>query len=858
MAAELQAHLELQEAAYRAAGLSSQEAHYAARRQFGHLDGIKETVRDRRGWVWLEALLKDFRFGVRSLAKSPGFTLAVVATLAIGIGATTAIVSYARPIVFPRIPYEQPERMVVVTCSEAPGSQVEAPYPFFYFSYRFAFIRDAATSFAALGASRFDQMNLVVHGDPASAYIGWATRDYLTLFGAMAEHGRLFLPEEYRGNSGDVVLLSWPIWQKRFGGDPGIVGRDIFLGGRNRRVVGVLSMQFSPSNQFGPADVYLPDEPSPTPNWSIQVVQVVGQLKPGITIAQAQAEMDLFHPPVLPGMDAAFPDKIKPRIIPLTAYYQTARSYIYWVFLGAVGFLYAIACSNAVSLMLARTVVRRRELGVRLAMGGSWWQVIRLLLAESIVLNALAGLVGIVVAHWGYWALVARQPPQAPAHAVQVLALNLPTLATVAAVSLISSILIALVPALRIKHTRLSDSLKEGAGSLGDSRPLQRLRNGLVITQAALAVTLLAGAGLTLQSFWRLERVDLGFDPENKLAVTGFLPDNISPEAFLRLSTRFRDDIARIPMVVDVTCSGYLPMAGMAFPPTEARIVGRPELGEIQLIGNGVSPEYFPTLGVPILAGRGFAGMHPGDPPVAIISENAARRYFGSANPLGQHLDMDKNGKWEIVGVVGDVRDWGRRQGTKPQFYYPFWQPPTFTSSLFELVRLANTPPPGLEAMIRRAAYAADSHLIVNVQHLADNARQDVQNERNAMLIMEVMSALALVLAATGLFAVMAYGVAQRQREFGVRMALGAAPRDLQRLVLRRGLLLAAAGVVIGLGAAWSLTRFLQSVLYETSVHDPITYTGVAVALLGVALLACWLPAKRAARADPMEVLRAE
>ncbi len=310
--------------------------------------------------------------------------------------------------------------------------------------------------------------------------------------------------------------------------------------------------------------------------------------------------------------------------------------------------------------------------------------------------------------------------------------------------------------------------------------------------------------------------------------------------------------------VAAVTCSGYLPMAGMAFPPTEARIVGRPELGEIQLIGNGVSPEYFPTLGVPILAGRGFAGMHPGDPPVAIISENAARRYFGSANPLGQHLDMDKNGKWEIVGVVGDVRDWGRRQGTKPQFYYPFWQPPTFTSSLFELVRLANTPPPGLEAMIRRAAYAADSHLIVNVQHLADNARQDVQNERNAMLIMEVMSALALVLAATGLFAVMAYGVAQRQREFGVRMALGAAPRDLQRLVLRRGLLLAAAGVVIGLGAAWSLTRFLQSVLYETSVHDPITYTGVAVALLGVALLACWLPAKRAARADPMEVLRAE
>ena len=854
MAEEMRTHLEMQATANRAAGMSAEEAHYAARRQFGHIDGVKETARDQRGWVWLEALLKDFRFAVRSLVKSPGFTLAVVATLAIGIGATTAIVSYARPIVFPKLHYVQPERMVIVTNPDITGNQPEAPYPFFAFPYRFAFLREAATSFAALGASRFDQMNLVVHDDPAAAYIGWVTTDYLTLFGATVEQGRLFLPEEYRSNNGDVALLSWSIWEKRFGADPSVVGQEIFLGGKARRVIGILSRQFSPSNQFSSADIYLPDAPSPTPTgFPFQWLQVVGRLKPGMTIEQARAEMTQLHLPVPPHMNAAYLESIKPRIVPLVAYYQTDRTY--WVFIGAVAFLYAIACSNAVSLMLARTVARRRELGVRLAMGGSRWQVIRLLLTESLVLATLGGFIGIVIAQWGYWALMSRQAPRAPA--VQVWTLNLPMLATVVAVSVLTSILVVIIPALRIKHTRLSDALKEGAGSLGDSRRLQRLRSGLVVTQAALAVALLAGAGLTLQSFWRLERVNLGFDPANKLAVGGMLPDGISQEAFLSLTTRFRDDLARLPAVVDVTYSGILPLANFAST-WPIKIAGRPELGEIEFSANRVSPEYFATLGLPVRAGRGFAGMRPSNLPVAIINETAARRYFASTNPVGQHLDLDRYGKWEIIGVVGDVREWGRRQEVKPQFYFPFWQPPVITGSFIELVRLRTAPPPGLESMIRRAAYAAEPRLVINVQHLADNAQQDVQNERNAMLILEVLSALALVLAATGLFAVMAYAVAQRQREFGVRMALGAAPGDLQWLVLRRGLVLAAAGVVIGLGAAWGLTRLLQSVLFETSPHDPMTYAAVAAVLLAVAAAACWLPARRAAKVDPMVALRAE
>jgi len=855
---EMRVHLEMATEANVASGMPPEAARYAARLEFGGVDQVKEAWRDERGIRWIEDLLRDLRFAARSLRKNPGFALAVVATLAIGIGATTAIVSYARPIVFPKLPYVQPERLVVVTDLDATGAQPETPYPFFSFPYRLAFYRESATSFAALGGSRFDQMNLVVHNDPAAATISWVTADFLPLLSATAEHGRLFLPEEHQSNRGDVAVLTWALWEKRFGADPGIVGQNIFLAGRARRVVGILSRQFRPPNLFNPADIYLPDALSPTPtSFPFQWLQVAGRLKAGATIEQARAEIARLCPPP-PGWNPTSFERFKPRIVPLTAYYQTDRSCIYWVFLGAVGFLYAIACSNAVSLLLARTVARRRELGVRLAMGGSRWQIVRLLLTESLILATLGGLIGILVAQWGYWALMSRQPPQAPAAVVQIWNLNLPMLVTVMAVSVLTSVLVVVIPALQIKHIQLGDALKEGAGALGTSRRLQRLRSCLVVTQAALAVALLAGAGLTLQSFWRLERVSLGFDPANKLAVSGMLPDaGISQEMFLNLATRFRDALAGVPGVVDVTCSGVLPMAHFAST-MGVKIDGRPELGEIQFSYNHVSPEYFATLGLALLSGRDFTGMRPGDPPVAIINQTAAHRYFGSNDPVGKRLDLDRFGEWEIVGVVADVREWGRRQEIKPQLYAPFWQPPVNTGSFIELVRLAAAPPPGLEAMIRRAAYAAEPRLTITVDHLADNARQDVRNERNAMLILQVLSALALVLAATGLFAVMAYAVAQRQREFGVRMALGAAPGDLLRLVLRWGFLLAALGVVIGLGAAWGLTQFLQSVLFETNPREPITYLGVTVVLLGVAAAACWFPARRASRINPVEALRAE
>ena len=326
----------------------------------------------------------------------------------------------------------------------------------------------------------------------------------------------------------------------------------------------------------------------------------------------------------------------------------------------------------------------------------------------------------------------------------------------------------------------------------------------------------------------------------------------------MELVSRFRRDLAGLQGVSSVTYSGALPFTGLTTGAWDIKIDGHPELGEVKFGSNSVSPEYFAALGLPLLEGRGMDGMHKGDPLVAIINETAARQYFKSSSPLGQRLDLGKEGKLEIIGVVGDVKEMGHRDAVRPQFYYPFWQPPINTSVIIELLRMSAPPPHGFEATVRRLAYAADPRMVVTVQPLANNAQSDIRTERHAMLVLQVVSALALVLAATGLFAVMAYAVAQQQREFGVRLALGAAPGDLLRLVMRRGLTLAAAGIVIGLGAAWVLTRFLQTVLFETSPHSPATLAAVAFTLLAVAAAACWLPARRAACVDPMVALRSD
>jgi putative ABC transport system permease protein len=462
---EMRTHLEMQTEANIAAGMSPEEARGAALREFGGVDQVKESWRDERSLPWLEDSLRDLRFAVRALRKNPGFTLAVVATLAIGIGATTAFVNIGRQALFPTIPYPEPERVVIVNNIETIVPHLQVPYPFFAFPYRFAALREAVTSFAGLGAERRDSLNLVVNGDPVAAEVGWVTADFFAVLGAKSQQGRLFLPDEYHGTNGDVAVLSCQIWQDRFAADPGIVGRDILLGGKSRRVVGVLPKSFAPPLMFMNGEIYLPEAPSPTAApwpFPFQWMQVVGRLKPGVPREQAEAETVVItgRDPGLKSADAL--ERAKPRLVPLTTYYPNGASNLFWLFLAAVGFLYVIACSNAASLILARTVARRRELGVRLAMGGSRWQIARLLLAESLLLSLAGGGLGLMIAAWSCSAWKVFFNGDSPIDWV--------TLVAALVTSILTCGLVVLVPIGRIRRTGLHEVMQEGSGALGDSR----------------------------------------------------------------------------------------------------------------------------------------------------------------------------------------------------------------------------------------------------------------------------------------------------------------------------------------------------------------------------------------------------
>ncbi len=446
MAEELQAHLELQAAANRAAGMDAVEARYAAQRRFGGLDQIKETARAQRGWVWLEQVAKDLRFAIRSLTRSPGFTLAVVTTLAVGIGTTTAIVSIARRVLFPAIPFPEASRLVILTNPDPMGRQLRAPFPYFSLPYRLATLREAASSFDLLGAQSREGMNLVVAGDPQSVGVGRVTEGYFAALGVTPALGRLFLPEEYRGRDADVAMLSWQTWQDHFSGSQRILGQDIFLGGRSRRVVGVLPRGFVPPPQFSVVDACLPEAISPTPGFSRERWEVVARLKSGVSLEQARAEMKVIHYSAAAGVSEVALERLRPQLAPLSAFYDTETGALFWAFVAAVGLLYVIACSNAVNLMLTRLVGRRRELGVRLALGCGRRRVVRLLVAEAAILTLGGGAIGLLIASLSSWAMTPLLPYDAIRFSSR-LRLDHPLFVIASVLSAFTCLVVSIVPA---------------------------------------------------------------------------------------------------------------------------------------------------------------------------------------------------------------------------------------------------------------------------------------------------------------------------------------------------------------------------------------------------------------------------
>ena len=873
LAEELRAHLEMQEASNRAAGLPATEAGPDARRQLGNLERLKEECRDEWSFAWLEQLKRDAAFACRALAKTPGFVVAVVGTLAVAIGATAAIVNVALQVLDPSLPFADPRTLLVVQEHNTRTNETALMT-----ASQFASFRTGTTAFDRFAALHPEQTNLVVEGRPAAVKVAWVTPDFFGAFGVAPARGRTFAADEHLTTGGVfAAVLTHHVWVTSFGGDPTVLGRTFLLGGRQCRVIGVMPESFLSPIGFPAWEVFLPttEQALARGEWWQTLVWSVGRLKPGVLPAQAEAELAAIRPPdslpheVLAG--------VVPRLVPVRTLYQSDRDRVIGVLFGAGGFLYLMACANAFNLVLMRMVSRRLELGVRVALGGGRQRLFQLLVIENLLLIGTAGLAAGLLAWWfcsllvgsvHFWWLTAG-----PISVRLGLLWLLVGLATLGAL-----VIVGIGPAYRALRTASPGTIARQTGWLGDNRQFRRWRAASAVAQGALAVILLVGAALCAQTWARLVKAGVGFDPDQRVAVIGQLPQpvftNLPPtEAYLSLAARLQEEFARLPGVERNALVSRIPLLNNSEYGV-VRIAGRSADAEIRCSFIRASPEYFATLGQRLLSGRGFAGMQRGDPGVVIINETMAREYFPAENPLGCRLDMGFRGQWhvgsgrdtaeretwEIVGVVADVRDEGQRVAPRPQCYMPFWQRnPYDVQSVAVLLQLRGPMAGDFAAAVRHAAFAVDPHLVISdVVALAERAEISLQLERCTSATLGFVSAIALVLAGTGLFSVLSRLVSERQQEFGVRMALGATPGGLQWSVLRRGLRWTGLGVAIGLGASWALARILQVLLFATSPHDPAVFAGVALFVFAVAGFACWLPARRAARIDPMIVLRAE
>ena len=801
-------------------------------------------------------MLSDLRYALRQLAKSRGYTAVVVLTLALGIGAATAIFSVADRVLFRPLPYPAPGQLMVIGVDNRRFGFVGSQYP-----VQLAAYSEHARSFSSFAALESARLNLVVDGAPRGVSVGRVSAAYFSTLGAIPAFGRAFLPHEDKPGSNHALVLSWRLWRERFGGDESVLGRTVLLDGESCRIVGVLPDDFrAPLGDA--ADLYQPLalQVDPAQPFGISL-SVIGRLRPGVTREIAEAELAAIKLPVTGWAAHQFAEE-KPHLLPLAdAERKWTPTSMHWALLAAVGFLYAIACVNAANLLLVRLHGRRREFSVRLALGSGRHRLVRLLAAESAVLTTLAGIAGVLVAQWTIPVMLRLAPGNRGAPLADA-RLDGRALAFTVALGAVTVLLVSLAPVCRIAQARVADGLKDSGPTVGDSRRLRRLRDGLVVLQAALAVALLVGAGVMTRSVQRLQHIERGFDPTDKLAVWLELPRGAyaTPETRRQFYERLDERLRAIPGVKGVAMTAVVPMVGQSSGNLRKR-----DGTEFYAGINPVSPGYFKMLGLPLASGRAFADAAPGRAPVAVINEAMAREYFGHEDPVGQPFAMfvgQRKEAWEVVGVVRDIRE-APREKPRPQLYYPFWQGDTrqFSYNNVTSILLRVTPPANaaLFDAVRRAIFAVDPLVAAMAPRLLSEAAADqISREHYTLRVLRILSALALGLTVMGLFAVNAYAVAQRAGEFGVRLAFGARPEQLFQLVLRHGLALATGGVLIGFGTAWGLTRLLQTLLYETSPDDPLVYACVALLLLAAAALGCWLPARRATRVDITRLLRAE
>ena len=858
---ELQSHLRMAIRDRIERGETPEQAEASGRREFGNVALVKDVTRDSWGGMWFEQFVQDLRYGGRALRKNPGFTAIAVLTLALGIGANTAIFSVVNTVLLQPLPYQDPDRLVMVWEDDTKGGYPrDTPAAANYIDWR-----DQNQVFEGMAALADQSYNLTGIGDPERLEGRQVSASLFPLLGVEPLVGRAFLPEEDQPGGNRAVILSHGLWQRRFGSDQQIIGETLTLNGEGFTVVGVMPPHF----QFPSRDVELWTPIAFTAreaaNRGRHYLQVVARLKPEVTLQQGQAEMDI----IAARLQQQYPDyntDLGATVTPLHEHVAGDIKPALLILLGAVGFVLMVACANVANLLLARAAGRQKEIAIRIALGARRARLVRQFLTESVLLAAAGGMVGLLLSVWGVNLLKAFIPEnisRAGAITIDARVLGFTLL-----ISLLTGLIFGLAPALQAVNFNPNETLKEGGRDMGAGSRGNRIRSLLVVTEIAISLVLLTGAGLLMNSFLRLRNVDPGFRAEKLLTMGVVLPQLKYPD-HARRSAFYTDLIRRLealPGVRSAAVTNWIPLV-LQGDSVGISIEGRPDPapGEGQrptVVTRVVSPGYFRTMGIPLMQGREFGEQdRANSPAMVIISETMARRFWPGEEAIGKRVtpgSPTNPDHWcQVIGVVKDVRQFHLNAEPKPQMYFTYEQAGFFAPR--HLVVSTEGEPLALAAAVRRTVWEIDKDQPVsNISTMEDVLSESITQQRFSMLLLAIFASVAVILAAVGIYGVMSYSVAQRTREIGIRMALGARPLDVFKMVTREGLRLTLIGTVMGVAAAAALSRFLVSLLFEVSATDPFTFV-LVVALLGVVtLLACYLPARRATKVDPLVGLRYE
>ena len=811
----------------------------------------------------MQSLLQDLRYGVRMLWKTPAVTLVAIIALTLGIGANTALFSVVNAVLLRSLPYADGERLAIVWENRMSGKG--NPQNVINLG-NFYDWKDQNSVFTDMAAFFDRNLNLTGDGEPEEVPGQIATTNLFSVLGVNAFQGRTFTAEDGKPGGPNVVVISYSLWQRRFGGAQ-VVGKTITLSNQPNSIIGVLPADVGWYVQKGSMINKPPDIWSP---WQVsnelrerrgRFARAVARLKPGVTLEQAQNEMNVIGA----RLQQQYPDfntNWGVTVVPLRTQLTGEIRRPLFILLGAVAFVLLIACANVANLLLARAASRKKEIAVRAGLGASRWRIARQLLTESVLLSIIGGGCGLLLAWWGTRALIALSPPGLMD--LRSVTVNLPVLGFTFALTLLTGIVFGLVPALEATRFDLNDSLKEGGKNLGGGGRSHRLRNIFVVVQVAMALVLLVGAGLFLKSLSRLQSVDPGFNAGNLLTMRISLPGRKydSDQKVLNFFSQAIEQLRSLPGVQTVGAINTLPFNG-PHSGTSIEIEGLPKLPPGQTLSTGIcvtDANYFNAMQIPLKSGRLFTEQEAKEMRhVVVVSETFARKNLPGENPLGKRVTInmkDENVPTEIIGVVGDTKHAGLDTDSREMAYWP--QPELVYTSMTLVIRTQGDPlsvAPGAREVIRNIDPEQPIGEVNTMQGLLATS---VAKSRFSASLLGVFALVALVMAAVGIYGVMSYSVQQRTHEIGLRMALGAQQRDVLRLVIKQGVMLGLVGVALGLVASFGLTRLVVSLLFEVPATDPKTFAFVAGGLFLITLLACYIPARRAMRVDPLVALRYE